>query len=271
MIDESGKVMENCRKSSLTELSSPIKINSQSLAKCSTDVDITNFKPIISKSGKFKSVDIGQLSSGTSKEKKTIEELSLQRWSDQLAKNQSIVTDTMMGQYLSKLECTVCKTSGYNFEPFYILELPIPSGIDQITLSKLLDHAAKPDLVEEFNWDCPKCNKPRQVTRTRYIYKLPKVLAVCFKRFELRDGRTQKNSCLVTTELSGEDLGKFEKGTDSEASKMYTPYMIIVICTLYSITTVALMKVTITARTSTIRNGQSLMTHRCECLKTHLL
>lgn len=235
VVDESGKVMNKDRKGSLTELSSPIQNKSQSLAYGSKDIDIANFKPIISKSGKFKSVDIGQLSSGTSKEKNAIEELSLQRWSEQLAKNQSIVTDIMMGQYLSKLECTVCKTPSYNFEPFYILELSIPSGIDEISLLNLLNHAAKPDLLEEFRWDCPKCNKPRQVTKTSYIYKLPKVLAVCFKRFELKDGKIQKNSCLVTTEISGEDLSKFEKGGDSEDSKMYTPYMIIVVFALSSI------------------------------------
>jgi ubiquitin C-terminal hydrolase len=227
-----GKTDLKGRKSSLSDLNqTKIKLTSLSQGK-ETGIDPKSFKEILAEDGaKYRSVDIAQLGNASAKEKQAIEELSLQRWRENLSKNQSILTDTIMGQYLSKLECTVCQTASYNFEPFYILELPIPAGVDQITLPDLLEYSAKPDLLEEFIWDCPKCKKGRPVTKTNYIYKLPPILAVCFKRFEIsEDGTLQKNNCLITTQLSGEDMCKYEKGCSTNTSKIYLPYMIVVSC-----------------------------------------
>lgn len=198
------------------------KLNSFPLS--SSDLDFSNFIPIGIDNAKPRSMENGP----NDNHRQAIEDLSLLRWRQALGQYQSIISDTMMGQYLSKLECTVCQTASYNFEPFYVLELSIPAGVDQISLAGLLEYSAKPDLLEEFLWDCPKCRKGRQVTKTNYVYKLPCVLAVCFKRFEMVDGTPQKNTCLITTQLFGENLCKFEKGCRHNSLKTYIPYMIIV-------------------------------------------
>lgn len=198
------------------------KLNSFPLS--SNDLDFSNFIPIATDDAKQRSTE----NSTNDKHMQAIEDLSLLRWRQALGQYQSIISDSMMGQYLSKLECTVCQTASYNFEPFYVLELSIPPGVDEISLAGLLEYSAKPDLLEEFLWDCPKCGKGRQVTKTNYVYKLPCVLAVCFKRFEMVHGTPQKNTCLITTHLSGENLCKFEKGCPHNSVKSYIPYMIIV-------------------------------------------
>lgn len=190
-------------------------------------IDLKDFQPL-DKSTKFKSVDIAKLGHAGQQDREAIEKLSLKKWRQHLAKNQSIVSDVMMGQYLSKLECTVCKCASYNFEPFYVLELALPSGKDFTSLTELLANSSKEDVVDGFMWDCPKCQTPRQASKCTFIYKLPPVLVVCYKRFEVVQGKVRKNTCMVKMDVGGEDLGRFEHGSRKAGSKTYAPYMIIV-------------------------------------------
>lgn len=212
------------RKNSSTE---KVKLNTMHPSR-EGELSLENYKPIRVEGAKFKSIDIAQLNKASIPEKQAIEEMSLQKWREYLSENESIVADSLLGQYLSKLECTACQTSSYNFEPFSIIELGIPPEADELSLIDLLSYSCKPDLLENFLWDCPKCKKDRQVTKTNYIYKLPPVLVICFKRFELVEGKLRKNKCLITAMLHGENLGSFEQGGDKSQSKVYLPYMIIV-------------------------------------------
>lgn len=157
------------------------------------------------------------------------ESLSIERWREYLEKNQSIVSDTFLGQYITRLECSSCKTMTIDFEPYYVLELPLPQGLDKISLSELLSVLAKEDMVEGSEWDCPKCKKKTQVKKTTQIYKLPPVLIIHYKRFELHKGSYRKNNCLVSMKIEGEDLGRFEVGDKSLGTKKYTPCMFIVV------------------------------------------
>lgn len=160
--------------------------------------------------------------------KESLEKLSLKSWRSHLEKNQSIVSDVLMGQFMTKLECTVCKNSSFNFEPFYVIELPLPQGNEVLTLSDLLGKLAKEDLVEGFEWDCPTCLQKRQVRKSTKIYKLPPVLVICYKRFYMFQGKSRKNNSLVNLKINGEDLSRFEHGGIGSGPKIYIPYMFIV-------------------------------------------
>lgn len=157
-----------------------------------------------------------------------VEKLSFKKWKYHLTKNQSIVSDVLLGQYISKLECTVCKSASYNFEPFNVIELSIPPGKTTTTLNDMLNYLSKEDLVEDFSWDCPKCKVPRQVNKSTHIYKLPPVLVLCFKRFEYKNGSLRKNDCLVKMNIDGEDLSKYEQGAKKSTAKIFIPFMIVV-------------------------------------------
>lgn len=161
-------------------------------------------------------------------DKETLELLSLDSWRAHLSSNQSIVSDVLLGQFITKLECLVCGASNHNFESFNVIELPLPQGRDTTTLGELLGNLSKEDIVEGFQWDCPKCELKRQVRKSTKIYKLPPVLVVCYKRFTFFQGKFKKNNCLVDLKIDGEDFSKFENGGMSSGAKNYIPYMFIV-------------------------------------------
>lgn len=161
-------------------------------------------------------------------EKSALEDLSQARWREQLHLSNSIISDVFMGQTVGKLSCSNCQHTSFNFEAFYTLELSIPPNKEKIDFSELLTHYSRPEQIENFKYDCKTCQSQCSATKSSEIYKLPPIFVVCFKRFELKDGAFQKNNTLITINLSGEDLVKFEtRGTQSSSNK-YVPYCIIV-------------------------------------------
>lgn len=162
-------------------------------------------------------------------DKSALEDLSQVRWREQLHLSNSIISDVLMGQTVGKLSCTRCHNSSFNFEAFYTLELSIPPNKDTIDFSELLTHYSRPEQLENFKYDCQTCQTQGPATKTSEIYKLPPILVVCFKRFELKDGTFQKNNTLITINLSGEDLTKFETSGSHSSDTRYVPYCIIVL------------------------------------------
>lgn len=205
---------------------------------------------------KYRSMDISRLSNIALMEREAMEDLSLKRWREHLKHNNSVVSDVFKGQTVSKLTCTHCLTNSYNFEAFYILELSIPEGRDTLCLGDLITHFGKSDLLESFKWDCPKCKVQRQAKRSCQLYKLPPVLAICFKRFEYKEDRVQKNNALIEMNLSGEDLNPFELGGTKGVKKVYTPYFIVVPSPSTSTTSGSSTKGTTPVATSTTRSGR---------------
>ena len=53
-------------------------------------------------------------------------EVALESWAAHLRRNQSIVTDLMVGQSKLKIACPTCKDKSTTFHPFSTLSLPIP-------------------------------------------------------------------------------------------------------------------------------------------------
>ena len=54
------------------------------------------------------------------------EELSKKRWDEYIMRNKSIITDIFIGQLRSRLVCPLCKKISIAFDPFMILNVPIP-------------------------------------------------------------------------------------------------------------------------------------------------
>lgn len=54
------------------------------------------------------------------------EEVSREGWLAYIKRNQSIITDNMIGQYKSKVICPDCGKESITFDPFLTLTLPIP-------------------------------------------------------------------------------------------------------------------------------------------------
>ena len=161
-------------------------------------------------------------------EKEAMEELSHTKWQEVIRTNSSIVSDTMMGQMVSKVECQTCKTASYSFETFFVLELEIPQNRDEITLKELLSLLNKVESTDSLDWDCPNCKEKKKVLKSCSLWKLPPILAVYFKRFErTQNGGYKKNSCLIRVNLEGEDFSEFI-GSPKKERYNYSPYFIVV-------------------------------------------
>jgi ubiquitin C-terminal hydrolase len=189
--------------------------------------------------GKFTELELGsasisnqkQSSPPTNNEKEELEameEMSLKKWREYTESSSSIVSDALIGQMVSKLQCVKCKGASYSFEPFFMLELAIPQQQDPITLQELFSQFGKQDLLENILWDCPKCKVKRPVLKSNHIWKFPPVLIIYLKRFESTAEGFRKNDCLVTVDLKGEDFSPF-LASPRKSPLRYSPYLFIVL------------------------------------------
>lgn len=191
--------------------------------------------------------DLNQMPVLDPKEKKRISELTPEQeknreilpvrlastieWERYLKLNFSIIVDNFQGQYLSQLRCLECGTTSTTYNAFSILTLPIPERLNQthkVTLQDCIEEFTTTELLEDGNkWHCSHCKKFTRSTKKIAITRLPQVLIVNFKRFEVNtSGQIRKLETFVTypvTEVL--DLTKYwtKPGTimgDANAPKM---------------------------------------------------
>lgn len=135
-----------------------------------------------------------------------LEELGCKKWNHEIKTKSSIFTDAMMGQLLSTICCKTCKYKSYTFEPFYLLELPIPEK-PKATLKDCFLEYCKEEEVNCNLWVCPRCKEKRKASKSLQIWRLPPILFIAFKRFKQIGDESKRNECLVNVNIIGEDLG----------------------------------------------------------------
>lgn len=109
-------------------------------------------------------------------------------WERYLKLNFSIVVDYFQGQYLSQLKCLECGLTSTSYNAFSILSLPIPEKLShrQISLEDCLQAFVELELLDDDNkWHCPRCKKFTRSTKKMTITRLPQVLIIHFKRFQI--------------------------------------------------------------------------------------
>lgn len=150
--------------------------------------------------------DLNQMVVKNSDERASIMELSLEQekareflpvrlastieWERYLKLNFSVIVDYFQGQYLSRLMCLECKLTSTTYNAFSILSLPIPERLSgsqrEVTLSQCLDMFTETELLDDDNkWHCPRCQKFTKLTKTITITRLPRVLIIHLKRFNM--------------------------------------------------------------------------------------
>lgn len=130
-------------------------------------------------------------------------------WNQHIAKNNSFITEEFCGQLVSTIECSVCRTKRYAFDPFYDLSIPfpepedLPGGSDQrrssrfpfplhidrelssCSLNDCINAFTKPEVLAGDNMtDCPTCKQKRESTKRLQVYRFPRILVVHLKRFD---------------------------------------------------------------------------------------
>lgn len=124
-------------------------------------------------------------------------------WERYLKLNFSVIVDYFQGQYLSQLRCIECKSSSTTYNSFSILSLPIPeklSGSAKVTLSQCLDLFTETELLDDDNkWHCPRCQRFTKLTKKITITRLPRILIIHLKRFNMHsNGYFRKLDTFVT-------------------------------------------------------------------------
>lgn len=121
------------------------------------------------------------------REKMSIRLAASIEWEKYLKTDFSSIVEYFQGQYLSRLQCTVCKQTSTTYNPFSTLTIPIPENEPgPISLSRCFEEFCRSEILEGDDlWFCPRCNKKQRSTKTMRISILPKNLIVHLKRFKL--------------------------------------------------------------------------------------
>eukprot|EP00804_Cyclotella_cryptica_P017569 CCRYP_006736-RA/>CCRYP_006736-RA protein AED:0.04 eAED:0.04 QI:83/1/0.66/1/1/1/3/0/555 len=134
-------------------------------------------------------------------------------WKQHLSKNSSFLTNEFCGQLVSTLECSVCKTKRYSFDPYYDLSIPFPEPsempfvddctrvkrdislssryatdddeLSRCTLEDCLRAFTKPEVLTNDNMpECSICQQKRECTKRLQVFRFPRVLVLHLKRFD---------------------------------------------------------------------------------------
>jgi ubiquitin carboxyl-terminal hydrolase 8 len=121
-------------------------------------------------------------------------------WKKYLKNNYSPIIEIFTGQYIGEIICSNCNNKSTNFEPFTILQLPIPNNTD--TLQNCLKNFSMTDYLNDDNkYKCDNCKTETSANKTIYIWDLPELLIIQLKRFSYSKNRLNKNNNIITFPL----------------------------------------------------------------------
>lgn len=96
----------------------------------------------------------------------------------------SIINDIFMGMYYTEITCKECNEKSLVFEPYNILQLPIPDDgeIDLETCIK--NFTVEEELKDKDQYKCEECKKYVDAIKKTSIWDTPTVLIIQLKRFK---------------------------------------------------------------------------------------
>lgn len=120
----------------------------------------------------------------------------------------SIINDIFMGMYYTEIICKECNETSLVFEPYNILQLPIPDDgeIDLNTCIK--NFTVEEELKDKDQYKCDECKKYVDAIKKTSIWETPTLLIIQLKRFKNTYTNTTKVRSTVKyplTDLSFEN------------------------------------------------------------------
>lgn len=133
----------------------------------------------------------------------------------------SIIIDLFTGTFLTTIQCHECKNISNVFEPFNMISLPILEKEKQ-TIYECLDNFIKEEVLDNDNkYHCDNCNKHVVATKKTFIWELPNILIVHFKRF--RYGRmSEKLTNQIDFPLDDLTLSNYRSPIYIQSDKKYS-------------------------------------------------
>ncbi|KAF9466165.1 hypothetical protein BDZ94DRAFT_1188229 [Collybia nuda] len=134
-----------------------------------------------------------------------------QEWKAWRERNDSLIVDYFQGQFRNRLQCLTCDTTSTTYNVFSILQVPIPQGKNgKVTLQSCLEAFFNTEILEKDDaWDCPKCKIKRRATKRLSLARLPPVLLIHLKRFEVNGRFSDKIDTFVDFPMKSLDLTGF--------------------------------------------------------------
>jgi len=121
------------------------------------------------------------------------------------------------GMHMSRIIGKTGEILSMRPEPFYVLDLPIPTTINEPTLKQCLDlYCEKESLVGENAWYNEKTKKKEDVDKQVVFWSLPKIMIITLKRFTATGHKIQKS---IDIPIDNFDLSEYVYGYDKESYK----------------------------------------------------
>ncbi|KAJ7931675.1 cysteine proteinase [Mycena leptocephala] len=136
---------------------------------------------------------------------------SEQEWRLWKTRNDSVIVDFFQGQFRNRLQCLTCHTTSTTYNVFSILQLPIPQGrSSKVPLQNCIDAFFNTEILDKDDaWDCPKCKTKRRAAKQLSLARLPPILVIHLKRFEIHGRFSDKIDTFVDYPLKSLDLTNF--------------------------------------------------------------
>lgn len=116
---------------------------------------------------------------------------SLRSWKKHF-KNYSFFVDFTYGQYKNIFTCLNCKKETITFEPFNIVDLPIPNSHINVSIYDCLTSFSNSEILEEGK-KCTKCRRNTSTKKNITIWRAPRILIICLKRFDKKLNKIHTN------------------------------------------------------------------------------
>jgi ubiquitin carboxyl-terminal hydrolase 8 len=155
-------------------------------------------------------------------------------WSRHYREKHSAILDIFSGQFQTQMMCDVCRHIKYRYDPFMVLDIPIPDVEDQktqISLDHCFEAYVKPEqLSDSDRLECDKCRIKTRTHKVSTIWTLPHVLIVKLNRFKYHfdKGRfvSRKINTFVTYKVDDFNLSQYVSSPLNDSTK-YELYSIV--------------------------------------------
>ena len=131
---------------------------------------------------------------------------SLDYWELYIKKSNSVIRDIFTGMTYTTTKCNKCGISSLAFEPFLMLNMPIPESQNSVSLEECFANYSKTQLLTGANkYSCNTCKEYNDATQNISIWETPNILIIHLKRFtnDMMGNicRTGKNSTKIVYPL----------------------------------------------------------------------
>ncbi|KFG85085.1 ubiquitin carboxyl-terminal hydrolase 2 [Metarhizium anisopliae] len=124
-------------------------------------------------------------------------------WENHKRLNDSIVDQYWRGLQLSTVQCHHCATRTYTFSQFESLGVNV-SGDRNMTLSEALRQANTGDEIDDFRCNCCATSRPAKISES--LARMPPLLCVSFRRFQVNGRGVVKSTAEVTWDFNDFDF-----------------------------------------------------------------